>query len=263
MSNTTKLPVKISQSLMKAHREYTNGQSCGLLFKAKYIDKSVQSYPTDAMKEGIYFEYLCTGALPRSGETPEPERTTKGDFTAPYKRIQQSSMLFKKIFSHYNIKILEKGFDLSDDEHSGVIDIIAEWDGKVVIIDLKYSGLIDDKWSPMGWLEEALPEKHGLMMQGVHYKMLANDILGIEDVPFFYFVFNSKDPTDVKIIRQNIDPDKMFFHKADIQRCKDQLEKDLYNGFNALPDYRVCKDCPLFDTCEQKAPMPLVIDVNY
>ena len=51
---------KISQSLMKDYVKYLNKQECGLLFKAKYIDKNVDSPPSAAMKLGIYFEYLST-----------------------------------------------------------------------------------------------------------------------------------------------------------------------------------------------------------
>jgi hypothetical protein len=143
------------------------------------------------------------------------------------------------------------------------LDILAEWDGQKVIIDLKYSGLIDDKWNEMGWETESLPMKDSLMIQGVHYKILAKDILGIEDIPFYYFIFNSKDPTDMKIIKQIVDGDKFFFHRTAIQQVKDQIEKELYNGFKAYPDYRKCKDCPLNVSCVVKAEAPLVTEVFY
>jgi hypothetical protein len=143
------------------------------------------------------------------------------------------------------------------------LDILAEWDGQKVIIDLKYSGLIDDKWNEMGWETESLPMKDSLMIQGVHYKILAKDILGIEDIPFYYFIFNSKDPSDMKIIKQTVDGDKFFFHRTAIQQVKDQIEKELYNGFKAYPDYRKCKDCPLNVSCVVKAEAPLVTEVFY
>ena len=155
------------------------------------------------------------------------------------------------------------GLVLSDDEKNGILDILAEWDGKKVIIDLKYSGLIDDKWNELGWETESLPMKDSLMIQGVHYKILAKDILGIEDIPFYYFIFNSKDPTDMKIIKQNVDGDKFFFHRTAIQQVKDQIEKEIYNGFKAYPDYRKCKDCPLNEKCKVKAEAPLITEVFY
>jgi hypothetical protein len=115
----------------------------------------------------------------------------------------------------------------------------------------------------MGWETESLPMKDSLMIQGVHYKILAKDILGIEDIPFYYFIFNSKDPSDMKIIKQIVDGDKFFFHRTAIQQVKDQIEKELYNGFKAYPDYRKCKDCHLFDSCAVKADAPLITEVYY
>ena len=64
---------------MKDYVKYLNKQQCGLLFKAKYIDKNVDTPPSAAMKLGIYFEYLCTGQLPRNGIKPLPETTLKGE----------------------------------------------------------------------------------------------------------------------------------------------------------------------------------------
>lgn len=255
--------VKISQSMMKSYVDYLDGKECGLLFKGKYIDKNVETTPSPAMKEGIYFEYLCTGGLPRNGIPPEPEKTVKGFLTTPYERAKQAAELFKKVFAHYDITIKKIGYVISTEDMTGIIDIYAEWDGEDCIIDLKYSGLIDDKWNELGWDIESLPMKDSLMIQGVHYKLLAQEALGIADIPFYYFIFNSKDPYDMKIVRQNIDKDKLYFHKSNVQKMKASIEKDLVSGFKAMPDYRTCKDCPLFSTCPSRAEYPLITEVYY
>ena len=70
--------MKISQSMMKSYVDYLNEKECGLLFKGKYIDKNVETVPSAAMKEGLYFANLATGALPRTNEVPKPELTSKG-----------------------------------------------------------------------------------------------------------------------------------------------------------------------------------------
>ena len=105
--------MKISQSLMKEFRKYFyasrssekmyEGNNCGLLFKAKYIDKTLITPPSDSMAEGIYFEYIATGAIPRTG-IPEPERTMKGELTAAYKRAVEAAEFFKEIIEHYDIE---------------------------------------------------------------------------------------------------------------------------------------------------------------
>jgi hypothetical protein len=257
------IEIKISQSMMKSYTDYKNGKECGLLFKAKYIDKNVETEPSPSMKEGIYFEYLATGALPRTGITPQPERDSKGNITTAYKRIQAAAELFKKIIKHHKIKILKVGYVVSTEDMTGILDIWAEWNGEKVVIDLKYSGLLDDKWNELGWETESLPMKDSIMIQGVHYKILIQEALNIEDVPFYYFVFNSKDETDMKIIRQNVDPDKLVFHKQIVLSVKNSIKQEIKKGFKAYPDYRKCKECPLFDTCNVRHSVPEIIDVYY
>jgi hypothetical protein len=239
-----------------------NQKECGLLFKAKFIDKSIQSEPSDAMKLGIYFEYLCTGMLPKSGEVPKPELTQKGQLTAPYKKVEESAQLFKLILSYYKIKILKVGYYLETDDSNGLIDIWAEWNGRKCIIDLKYSGLLDDKWNELGWNEESLHMKDSIMIQGVHYKLLVKKKLNL-DADFYYFVFSSADSTDMKIIRQVVDEEKFAAHEVAISNTKIMLEKELKRGFKAFPDYRRCKKCPLYESCDKRAIMPLITDIHY
>ena len=254
---------KISQSLIKNYYDYLQGNLCGIVFEQKYITKTLETPPSDAMAEGIYFEYLCTGALPRNGIVPEPELTKKGELTAEYKRISEAATLFKRIINEYKINILEVGKVISTAEENGIVDIWGEWNGEKVIIDIKYSGLIDDKWSDMGWETENLPNKDKLMIQGVHYSYIIQETLGIENIPFYYFIFNSKDPSDCKIIRQNIDPDKIQNHKVTLRNVKESLSRSISVGFKAIPDYRKCRKCALFQVCEKRAAIPQVTTIDY
>jgi len=260
---------KISQSLMKSYVDYLNEKECGLFFKARYIDKDpdCQTEPTDAMKAGIYFEYLCTGALPRNGIIPEAEYVYKGKpnqkLSAPYERVIQSSENFKKIIKHYNIEIISVGLYLQDDYKNGIIDIEANWNGKKVFIDLKYSGLVDDKWSEMGWETESLHMKDSLMIQGVHYKLLAKDCLGIDDIPFYYFVFSSQDPENIKIIEQVVDESKSQAHVVAIDNILNKIEKDMQHGFKAYPSMPKCSKCPISFKCQSKIDYPLIQQVYY
>jgi hypothetical protein len=260
---------KISQSLMKAYVDYLNEKECGLYFKANYIDKDpkAQREPSDAMRVGIFFEYLCTGALPKDGKIPEPDMVYKGKanekLSAPYERATESAKIFKSILEHYNIKIKKFGLHLSHEEINGVIDIYADWDGEPVFIDLKYSGLIDDKWNEMGWDLESLHMKDSLMIQGVHYKLLAEKVLGIQDIPFYYFVFSSTEVNNIKIIRQEVDESKKQSHYIAINNIIGKIKMDLNNGFKALPSMQRCSKCPLYDNCPSKVDYPLINEVFY
>lgn len=256
---------------MKSYVDYLQNKECGLLFQAKYItkDPEAETPPTDAIKLGIMFEYLCTGALPKSGKVPEPEMAYKGTarerLAVDYERVQQSAEVFKTILARYGIKILQVGMSLETQSPamSGVIDIYAEWNGEKVFIDTKYTGLIDDKWNEAGWDLESLPMKDSLMVQGVHYKILAQKCLGIEDIPFYYFVFSSKNPKDVKLIKQTVDESRIAAHLLAVSNTAERLKAEIKTGFAALPSLKRCSECPIAHKCPSKVDYPLVDEIFY
>jgi hypothetical protein len=258
---------KISQSLIKNYTDYKREKQCGLLFEALYITKTHQSVPSAAMKLGIYFEYLSTGGLPRDGKIPVPETKKTKDgivLTDDYTRAAASAALCKEMFRYYGVDIKSVGQSLSTDTMTGILDIRAEIMKKPVFIDLKYSGLIDNKWDELGWDTESLPMKDGIMIQGVHYKILGKDVLGYDDVPFFYWVFDSKNPNNGKIIKQNVDPDRIAQHRELVVQVRKKLAVDINKGFKAYPNFGRCnKPCPLRDTCKHAAQVPLVEEVSY
>lgn len=255
--------LKISQSMMKTYTDYLNKQECGLVFEAKYITNTYESMPSKAMAEGIYFEYLATGALPRTGVVPVPLRDAKGNLTADYQRITQAAEFFKEIIAYHGIIIKKVGLSVSTDDMTGITDILAIWNGREVVIDTKYSGLLDDKWNNLGWEIESLPMKDSLMIQGVHYKLLFREGKGIENIPFYYFVFNSKDPRDMKIIEQVVDEDSFEAHKKIVMKVKASIMHEIDKGFKAYPEYRRCVKCQLFKKCEKRQQYPEPIQVHY
>jgi hypothetical protein len=101
------------------------------------------------------------------------------------------------------------------------------------------------------------------MIQGVHYKLLAERILGVDDIPFYYFVFSSKDPNDIKIIKQNVDESRKQSHIVAIQNIKSRLSQDMNNGFKPYPTMSKCSKCPIAHKCSSKVDYPLVQEVYY
>jgi hypothetical protein len=77
--------VKISQSLMKALFNYRNNNECGIRIYERYV-KGTELETSDAMNMGNWFEYQCTGQLPRSGKMPEPEPPAR--CLAPARQMQ-------------------------------------------------------------------------------------------------------------------------------------------------------------------------------
>jgi hypothetical protein len=258
--------MNISQSFIKSFTDYKQGNECGIVIYEKYVNKRYPP-PSDVMRKGIYFEYLCTGALPLDGKIPEPELVYKGKpnekLSSEYEKIKLSAELFKRMIEYYKIEIISVSKTITAAGMKGIIDIEAIWNKKKVYIDMKYSGLINDKWSDYGWETESLQYKDNLMIQGIHYKILAKESEGIDDIPFYYWVFSSTNPEDAKIILQNCDPDRIENHYRVVSNCRDAFFAELEIGFKPYPSFKKCQSCYLYKECEHRAEVPLIEIVNY
>lgn len=262
---------KISQSFLKDFSDYKSDfvDVCGLQIKAKFFD-GVEFPSSDAMDLGNYFEYVATGCLPRNGKVPEPKVSYKGTaretLSAPYQRANESAEYYKEIVEAYGIEILDVGVKLKNDKMNGIADIYAKWNGRYCFIDLKYSGLIENKWDERGWETNSLAEKHKLMIQGVQYTILAKDCLNheYEDFDFYYFIFSQQDPKNAKIIKQVIDIDTIQLHKSNVEFVYEQINSaPIEKIFKAKPSLKNCIKCPLFENCEYATKYPLIENVYY
>lgn len=256
----------ISQSLMKDLQSYMVGQECGLLLKAKYLE-NVETQSSEAMLLGQYFEYMATGQVPRNGEIPEPNVVYKGKpnekLSEPYQRAYMSAMYCKTLFNALGIKIISTGEKISYDKASGTTDVRAEWNGRKCIIDLKYTGLLDNKWDERGWNFETLEQKDTLMIQAVHYKYIEINRLG-EDVDFYFFLFSSTNPNDVRIAKIEIEPLKMEVHKENVNRAYSMWNKMIENDtFKAHGTLAKCSSCPINETCPSRVILPEITTIYY
>ena len=285
------LPVmpNISQSLIKALYDYSEGKLCGLQFKAQYIDR-IQFPPSAVQKLGNYFEYLCTGAIPRDGIIPQPERKKDkvekivakgkklksgkrakdkvekkiilGELTAPYARMAIQAERFKKAVKAHGIKILKTGLELKHGGKKGVTDVLAEVDGEQAIIDIKSTGLIGNKWEDMGWDINALSEKDKIMIQPVFYKWLWRKLYG-KDIPFYFMVFSNTNEYDCLFLKVVVDEERYPQIESAFNKVEKILIKNMAEGFKAYPDVKVCADCPINKTCKSFIDIPLLQTVHY
>ncbi len=260
--------MNISQSFLKGFAEYKSGNTCGLQVKAKYID-GIKFPSSDAMELGNFFEYMATGSLPRDGHTPEPKIVYKGkaneSISSDYQKAIDSAELFKKTIEHYAIEIIDTGRVCTQDGMTGIMDIVAKWNDRVCIIDTKYSGLINDKWSDYGWNLDMLPERHNLMLQPVQYKILLSKELGCEpdDIDFYFFVFSSKEVMDVKLIKVNVDELTIANHLTTVEWVKSELQKPIDKVFKAKPELKRCFECTIKDNCKFKVEVPHIDEIAY
>jgi hypothetical protein len=61
----------------------------------------------------------------------------------------------------------------------------------------------------------------------------------------------------------DIDPDKIQNHKVTLINVKESLSRSISVGFKAIPDYRKCRKCALFQVCEKRAAIPQVTTIDY
>jgi hypothetical protein len=269
--------IYINQSLVKDLIKYQNDELCGLVFHNKWI---LQQFGggSKANDLGHYFEYLCTGALAKGeSEAPIPEITKSGELTADFKTAKQQAEYFHSLLPKYGIKLLDAGNKIiADDTWIGTLDIEAKWDAifenenlnfdtnnkdHIVIIDLKYSGLLNDKWNEFGWHDETLGRKQCTMLQAKHYKFLYWKKYGFNP-PFFFFVFDSKQVGKAKIINVEIDTYELELHEEFLQKAKRYFEMNLESGFQPKPSYDLCISCKYQHLCSFKIDKPKIISVK-
>lgn len=261
----------LSQSLLKAYLDYydENVRGCGLALRKQFFEK-IPTPQSDVQKLGVYFEYMATGYSHDPNNPPQPEMVYKGTpkekMAADYERATASAQLFREILQKHEIEVIAYGDYMIYEGASGISDIYANWKGEECIIDLKYTALFDDKFNEYGWHTESLPYKSKLLLQPIHYKYLMRKIKGVENMPFYFFVFSSKDPEKVKIIKTNIQEEHINLHEEiTVQKMKKYIEyhTDNPDALQPRPSYLRCKDCAYFDSCEYKTEIPLIEEIYY
>ena len=262
--------LKITQSILKNMRDYIDGKECGLLFKARYIDG--KRFPsTDGQALGNWFEYKCTGALnPYDPKIPEDKLSYKGTakekLSANYERMSKQVENFKTALKHYNVEIVSVGETLEFGKAKGTCDIIAKVNGELSIIDVKTTGLFNDKWSEFGWqeIDNAFRPKLKLLTQALHYKYLAKNIYkDLKNVPFYFWVFSTKNENDFKIIRVEVAEDDYWFHAKEINDMHQLLQMEIKQGFKAYPSIVKCAKCPLREDCPEAMDVPKIETIYY
>jgi len=244
----------ISNSMLQSYLDCKKGKGCLYQFYHQYVVKDYQPEPTPAMQLGIWFEYQCTGALPRTGEVPEPITLKNGKLSADYERMLYHINKFKEIVDNYNIKIVEVGKEIVVDRIKGILDIWCEIDGMPSIIDLKATGQIGNRWDDFGWDERNFQFSNHILQPAI-YKYLIYKTLGIEDVPFYYLVFSTKN-TDILFWEVK------YVDFEDTCNYIDKLAKELdafikYNSeseFWPICDYKFCQNCKMECTFRQEIP---------
>ncbi len=254
----------ISQSLMKMVLEYKAKQKCGHLLKAKLVDELDLDDSTDSMRLGTYTEYIAFGNLNRAGQIPKAVfNKSNGAMRADYARAHECAQLVKQWMFNMGFVVIKKAWYVKSKTHEGTIDLLVRCTKKItftdgfvlnvgdeIVIDFKYSGLLDDRWSKHGWSWTPIQlEYHGI--QAKQYHMLTKK-------PFFFLVKDSsaQGVRNVKFFRMIVSEESIEKHKALGAELYDYLDHLTKVGFEPYPSIDACSDCPLKAKCPDKAEYP-------
>lgn len=251
-----------SNSLLNAYRAYLKDQECGLLLKARYIDKTIEFVTSDVQQAGLWFEFMATGEKLRDGGEPEPVKTKSGALAAISKHLTGQLENFKEVYK--DITIVDTGHEVVYDKDGrtfkGIYDVLAE-NGVLGthIRDIKASGLINDKRMEGGWvaLEGDGPwipvKKH--IHQAKMYIWLWFNVTG-EIAAFVFDVFSNVNPTEFKTIEIHMDEDTLNYYEKELLELCDSLDQELEEGLLPKAHYKRCGDCPLSEECEFRMNLP-------
>ena len=267
----------ITQSTIKELFAYKMGDGCGLQFEAKYVNGMDLGGSSDAMRLGQWFEYKCTGALTKFGHIPvakrlKPKNLTKkeladgklqedviGEYSKKYSDALVHVASFKQMLIENDYEIVDKGLKLHDPilGIKGDVDVVVRKKGeeKLIFIDTKFSGLMENKWDDLGWADESLEYKDKIMIQAVHYKLLGKAIYGYEP-DFFFWVFSSTNTTEIKNIKVIVSEDRFEEHKAIVNNARVEFAKANSKGWIPRATPKRCGGCPLADKCPHSVSLP-------
>ncbi len=282
---------RITQSFIVACRDYFAGDECGLLLKHQYVDGQLVERNSKSLALGSFFEFILTGALPKNGKIPMPvymktplkkklaKDLTVEDQTEPYRRAHFNAEAIRGLWKEMGLEMVKIGKKYTKGRFEGTIDVIMRctkeikfsdgtiWKvGDMMVFDLKYSGLLYDRWERYGWAwSDIQKEYHGT--QAKQYGM-------ITELPFYFWVVSNTNKMedgedeypmpDVKLFRVPLDEFMIEQHIIEGNKLFDRFVFEAGVGLVARPSLKKCSDCPLNENCDQKHsfPHPEVVDLT-
>lgn len=269
---------KITQSLIKDCIKYFSGNLCGNIMRERWV-KGRLLMDGHAMSLGSYFEFQFTllmtgvGSLPKNGKTPVATLTQKGEKTADYKRADANALRLQRYFGEMGLNILHAGKKLTQGRFEGTIDLICQvsdlktfdggitWQkGDIIVIDLKYSGLIDDNWNAMGW---GAMTRAGSNAQKDHHGIQAKQyFLVSKGMPFYYLIMPPSNEEDILFLHVPVTAEMVEDHMKGGNALLEKFEFEAQMGFEARPELMRCNACPLKAECKDKHTFPHPITVE-
>lgn len=265
----------ITQSFMKDMEDYLNGDLCGNIIQERWVNDVLIDLDSDAAELGCYFEYRLTllitgkGSLPKNGKIPEAQWYQSGKkMLSDYERCHVNVDRVIAYLDKMGLKIIEAGVKRLVDNFEGTIDLICEctkdvvfedgstWKiGDIIVIDLKYSGLIEDKWNRLGWggMQKDGPhiQKYYHGKQAVQYYYVSGGL------PFYFLVVSSTNENDILLLCVPAAYQMLESHISHGNWLYREFEFIASTtGFEARPSISGCNKCPIKENCADKHVFP-------
>ncbi len=239
---------KVSKSLMHVYNSWVEQEECGSVLKSKYVDRTWKDewYDSPVMKLGKYFEcqlYVALDIWPKDTPQYPALYNQSGEPVKAYldALIKARRIAILMVASGIRVKECQTYIkkDINGITFHGYLDLKCIYKGRRIVIDIKYSGLLYDKWEKMGWVFNSEEQKSYHGVQAKHYKA----ITGLE---FFYLVVSPTNPIDVEFFEVVLSPFAMEQHIEKVLHIADNMEllQEL-DEFIDYPDYVKCERCPL------------------
>ena len=88
--------------------------------------------------------------------------------------------------------------------------------------------------------------------------MLANWEWGIDNIPYYYYVFSSKSEYEYKIIHIDSLSDTIKHHYSIMRNIKEYLDNQIILGFKPMPTISNCSQCTIKEFCKHRTETPKI-----
>ena len=259
-----KIP-KISLELVYWLHKYKTNKECGIKLENKFFNH----VPFDVSdKKELLSKYFIQSALESTNKN-EAKVYLKSIYPNHYENLQiivESQLInFNHFIGLHKMEIESKYFQFTNPKFDGTIDLVLldnrkktiVPEKKRILVKLIYTDKIDTDWS-----NDILESDYNRLVEPLHYKMLANWEWGIDDIPFYYFVFSNKDKHQYKVFCVNSFSDTIKQHYSTMINVKEYLDEQIILGFKAKATIKNCVNCTIKDTCKHYTDTPKIETIN-
>ena len=247
-----KIPL-ISQSLIK---DYVNEWNCKLRVYKEYW-QGIKTPSSLSMQYGLLFETLLIGESRGGAYNGEDiPKLKSGAMSKPEQDVRKLAVESKQIMNDMGIKCIDVQPEWKTDTLIGHPDLVAEYEGKKILIDIKFTQTKEDdncKWNPYAWGGDLSTKDY---TQAKHYVYMAKEILN-EKLPFYYLIFGKSGW--VKFLEIEISKSTLDAHAHLLKH----LQEDLVDFVGYPTDNpKLCKSCPHLNTCESATLLPKIEKIS-